>query len=115
LSIVYDNLSTFAPSKSKIKISSMKNLIRIAFIALALVTGVISYSFTSVGYHYPSKITVCHTPPGNPGNCHEIEVSINALQAHLDHGDALVCHNPEEETAYMEIAEATQTTLYKSY
>lgn len=33
------------------------------------------------------KITICHIPPGNPGNTHEITISVNALQAHLDHGD----------------------------
>jgi hypothetical protein len=33
------------------------------------------------------KIIVCHIPPGNPANAHDIEISINALQAHLDHGD----------------------------
>lgn len=33
------------------------------------------------------KITICHIPPGNPGNAHEITIDSNALQAHLDHGD----------------------------
>ncbi|MCP4695224.1 MAG: hypothetical protein GY862_00030 [Gammaproteobacteria bacterium] len=33
------------------------------------------------------KISVCHIPPGNPGNAHSLSVSANALQAHLGHGD----------------------------
>lgn len=36
------------------------------------------------------KITICHIPPGNPGNMHQITISVNALQAHLDHGD-IIC------------------------
>lgn len=33
------------------------------------------------------KVTICHVPPGNPGNAHTITVSKNALDAHLAHGD----------------------------
>ncbi len=41
------------------------------------------------------KIVICHIPPGNPANAHDIEVSINALQAHLDHGDVIGgCEQP---------------------
>ena len=32
-------------------------------------------------------VTICHIPPGNPENAHEITVSIFALPAHLVHGD----------------------------
>jgi len=35
------------------------------------------------------KITICHIPPGNPGNSHEITVSVKALRAHLAHGDSV--------------------------
>ena len=35
------------------------------------------------------KITICHHPPGNPGNKKTMEVSVAALQAHLDHGDRI--------------------------
>jgi len=35
------------------------------------------------------KVRVCHMPPGNPSNMHEICISPNAVQAHLDHGDNL--------------------------
>jgi hypothetical protein len=33
------------------------------------------------------KTTVCHIPPGNPGNAHTICVGNSAVPAHLDHGD----------------------------
>ena len=35
------------------------------------------------------KVILCHVPPGNEENAHEIEVSTNAVQAHLNHGDHL--------------------------
>jgi hypothetical protein len=35
------------------------------------------------------KILICHIPPGNPENRHTICVSINAVPAHLAHGDYL--------------------------
>ena len=38
---------------------------------------------------YPKKVTICHIPPGNPGNAHTIRVSQNAVNAHLAHGDHL--------------------------
>lgn len=33
------------------------------------------------------KVTICHIPPGNPGEAHTISVSGNAATAHLAHGD----------------------------
>ncbi len=36
-----------------------------------------------------SKVTICHMPPGNPGNSVTITVSTNAVPAHLAHGDTL--------------------------
>jgi len=35
------------------------------------------------------KVKVCHVPPGNPGNCNTICVSINAVQTLLDNGSYL--------------------------
>jgi len=32
-------------------------------------------------------VTICHLPPGNPSNPQTITISINALPAHLAHGD----------------------------
>ena len=37
----------------------------------------------------PGKVDVCHIPPGNPANAHVINVSVNAVPAHLAHGDNL--------------------------
>ena len=35
------------------------------------------------------KVDICHIPPGNPANAHTINVSENAMPAHLAHGDTL--------------------------
>lgn len=38
------------------------------------------------------KIVICHYPPGNPDNPQTISISVNALEAHLAHGDQIgVC------------------------
>ena len=34
-----------------------------------------------------STTTICHIPPGNPGNNHTISIGIPAVRAHLAHGD----------------------------
>jgi hypothetical protein len=33
------------------------------------------------------KVLVCHIPPGNPDNARAINISVDALEAHLAHGD----------------------------
>lgn len=45
------------------------------------------------------KIDICHSPPGNPENFHTITISVNALDAHLAHGDGPVACN--EYCAYL--------------
>ncbi len=35
------------------------------------------------------QVTLCHIPPGNPGNAHTITVGASAVPAHLAHGDYL--------------------------
>jgi len=42
----------------------------------------------------PKKfVTICHIPPGNPGNAQTITVTLAALPAHLAHGDSTgPCH-----------------------
>jgi hypothetical protein len=37
----------------------------------------------------PGKVDICHIPPGNPANAHTINVSVNAIPAHLAHGDSI--------------------------
>lgn len=34
-----------------------------------------------------SSVTICHLPPGNPGNAHTIVVGVAAWPAHSGHGD----------------------------
>lgn len=53
---------------------------------------IVLIAFTIAGYATKKnqanlKVIVCHIPPGNPANAHDIEISINALPAHLAHGD----------------------------
>jgi hypothetical protein len=36
-----------------------------------------------------SHVRICHVPPGNPGNAHNITVGASAIDAHLRHGDYL--------------------------
>ncbi len=60
---------------------------RIILIAALVSIGVV----TAVGMRNNSdgpKVTICHIPPGNPANAHSITISINALPAHLAHGDS---------------------------
>ena len=45
-----------------------------------------------------NKVDVCHIPPGNPENARTINISENAVQAHLDHGDALSTCEPVRTT-----------------
>jgi LPXTG-motif cell wall-anchored protein len=48
------------------------------------------------------KITICHVPPGNPANAHTIEISVNALPAHLAHGDTVgACTYPPRNQALL--------------
>ncbi len=35
------------------------------------------------------KLTICHFPPGNPGNAHTIRIGSAAWPAHQSHGDTL--------------------------
>ena len=37
----------------------------------------------------PGKVTICHFPPGDPSDFETLSVSINALPAHLAHGDTI--------------------------
>jgi len=45
--------------------------------------------FTSAtAVHYSgTTTTICHIPPGNPGNAHTISIGTPAVRAHLAHGD----------------------------
>lgn len=63
----------------------MKRKLALAVLLAALaVFGVAVVSADSQG-----KVDICHVPPGNPANAHTINVSVNAIPAHLAHGDSL--------------------------
>ena len=67
---------------------------------LTAATGSILFTATPAAYaddlteqdilslHDPVKVTICHYPPGNPDNAHEIRVGESAVEHHiLEHGD----------------------------
>lgn len=63
------------------------------------------YRSTSDLDNYPTdyetkKIEICHIPPGNPDNAHTLSISVNALKAHLAHGDYIdeCAENGDDET-----------------
>jgi len=65
-----------------------KKMLRGAMLVVAL-TGMVMTTPTSVQDDPDGKVTICHIPPGNPENAHEITVSVSAVPAHLAHGDRL--------------------------
>jgi hypothetical protein len=61
-----------------------------------------------------TKVTICHVPPGNPENAHEITVSINALPAHLAHGDTIgPCEVPPFEDCG-ELVQGVECVLFQA-
>ena len=57
--------------------------------------------FDSYPIDYESKkIEICHVPPGNPDNAHTLSISVNAMRAHLAHGDYIdeCAENGDDET-----------------
>jgi len=46
------------------------------------------------------KIEICHVPPGNLDNAHTLSISVNAMRAHLAHGDYMdeCTENGDDET-----------------
>jgi len=57
-----------------------------AVVILAVLPALTTLSFQATA---AQKVNVCHIPGGNPDNAHEIQVSGNAVNAHLGHGDVL--------------------------
>ncbi|MFI0415155.1 MAG: hypothetical protein ACH255_13570 [Candidatus Thiodiazotropha sp.] len=47
------------------------------------------FSMLSGSGYAAGKVDICHIPPGNPSNAHTINVSKNAVPAHLAHGDKI--------------------------
>jgi|GEM_PF-1000897 hypothetical protein len=73
-----------------------KKMLRGAMLVVAL-TGMVMTTPTSVQADPDGKVTICHIPPGNPENAHEITVSVSAVPAHLAHGDRLFTCSGEGE------------------
>jgi len=73
-----------------------KKMLRGAMLVVAL-TGMVMTTPTSVQADPDGKVTICHVPPGNPENAHEITVGASAVPAHLAHGDRLFTCDEEEE------------------
>ena len=65
----------------------MKRMLRLAALAAVLVA--FAMVRPAPADAAGPKVTICHIPPGNPGNAHTITVSVNAMPAHLAHGDVL--------------------------
>ncbi|PKA83538.1 hypothetical protein ATE92_1694 [Ulvibacter sp. MAR_2010_11] len=70
---------------------------------LSLILGIflmvcLSFSLSENVTAAGDKVAICHIPPGNPANVHTIVVSVNAIPAHLAHGDAIgecdPCNDP---------------------
>ena len=63
-------------------------------------TGTEEYAITLAngqpGCTNPKKVLICHIPPGNPANQHDICVSTHAVEAHqTHHGDAVGACSPQ--------------------
>ena len=55
--------------------------------ALVLFGSTASLDLRAAGDH---KVLICHIPPGNPENAHEINVDYHAVPAHVaNHGDTI--------------------------
>ena len=54
---------------------------------LIVALGLLAFATSSIADRPEEKVTICHIPPGNPANAHEITVDDDAVPAHLAHGD----------------------------
>lgn len=65
----------------------------------ALLMGLFLLLSVSASVAGSKKVTLCHYPPGNPGNPTTITVSERAKDTHMRHGDTLgECPVPEPST-----------------
>lgn len=74
----------------------------LSLVSLLLVSGMVAAQGQN------EKVTICHIPPGNPANAHTIMVSVNALDAHLAHGDTRGPCPVTAETTYVEVVGPVQ-------
>jgi len=74
-----------------------KALLLIGTLCLLLIIGQTKETELIAFTDNEEKVIICHIPPGNPDNAHAIEVSINAVDAHLAHGDSIGDCNKDED------------------
>lgn len=82
--------------------TSKRGRVLTVLLAIFVVLGMSSFNSNNTS-NSNDTVTICHVPPGNPGNCHEITISVNALQTHLDHGDKLFCDDESEHQVLMQL------------
>ncbi|MGI0097310.1 MAG: S8 family serine peptidase, partial [Nitrosopumilaceae archaeon] len=59
-------------------------------------------------------VMICHLPPGNPTNRHEIMISSSDVQAHIDHGDILgTCTGNNEDKVIEQISKKQRDEMDK--
>jgi len=58
-----------------------------------------------------STTTICHIPPGNPGNNHTITIGNSAVSAHIGHGDKPI---PCESVNWEELGSSTNEQELKN-
>ncbi len=58
-----------------------------------------------------STTTICHIPPGNPGNNHTITIGNSAVSAHVGHGDESI---PCESVNWEELGSSTNEQELKN-
>lgn len=80
---------------------SIKSLVTSSETKVAVLCIFLAIGFSSFIHNNPQdKITICHIPPGNPSNAHEITISRNALLTHLLHGDRMTCPTDSTDGAF---------------
>jgi hypothetical protein len=64
---------------------------RVIKISMSIISALlISAPIFAANPHNEDQVTICHYPPGNPGNAHTITVGASAVQTHISqHGDTL--------------------------
>jgi hypothetical protein len=60
---------------------------RLFVLSVAIMGAVLNY--VPAAHADGDKVLICHIPPGNPDNAHEILIDDSAWPAHLAHGDYL--------------------------
>ena len=82
------------PIMKKLLLTSTAVLTPVLLAMLLTTERILAQESNGQGNGNAQTIEICHIPTGNPENAHTINVSVNALDAHLAHGDYLgPCNN----------------------